>query len=363
MQDFVLQLHISDDLLLNQRGVDRMTDSEFRTEANFSIIKGKLKAVSTSSFGVFVAFMDNVTKTIDRFDIICSHFSTIFENNVNMPWNELEELIQQMKWKGEYATNLTHDAQSTMEDLFEPGTGRVLDIWQSLKKNQYNKTESIFEEYLMRPTGDKNIKVEIGVETVSGTDIDRVKMQREQKANQEQAMLNEPATPLVNTQDNAVILDIALVLSPISGVSLSELKPGEKILVKISEQSNRGQYFIDLLGAQVEGEIVPVPATVEKVIMAEKLNTVIVSIGPGIYGKALEEDNVKAKRYDPAKDKRQNKAAPQQLQASMAMNSTPAGNTMINPENEEGGNKNLIFLIIGGLALLMIIILIFLMIA
>ncbi len=337
-----------------------MTDSEFKTEANFSIIKGKLKAVSTSSFGVFVAFMDNVTKTIDRFDIICSHFSTIYENNVNMPWNEMEELIQQMKWKGEYATNLTHDTSSTLEDLFEPGTGRVLDIWQAVKKNQYNKAEAIFEEYLMRPTGDKNIKVEIGVENISGTDIDRVKMQREQKANQEQAMLSEPQSPLVNTQDNAVILDISLVLSPISGVSLSELKQGEKILVKISEQSNRGQYFIDLLGAQVDGELVPVPATIEKIIMAEKLNTVIVSIGPGIYGKALEEDNVKAKRYDPAKDKRQNKGATQQIQANMAIETAKP---MMTPEPEEGGNKNLVFLIIGGLALLMIIILIFLLIS
>ncbi len=339
-----------------------MSDAEFRTEANYTIIKGKLKATATSSFGLFVAFMDNVTKTIDRYDIICSHFSTIFENNINMPWNEVEELIQQMKWKGEYATNLTHDAMSTLEDLFEPGTGRVLDIWSALKKSQVNKAEAIFEEYLMRPTSDKNIKIEIGIEVISGSDIDRIKMQREQRANQEQASLQEPQTPEMTTQDNAVILDVALVLSPISGVSLSELKQGEKILVKISEQSNRGQYFIDLLNAQVDDEIVPVPATIEKIIMAEKLNTVIVSIGPGIYGKALEEDNVKAKRYDPAKDKRKNPDQNmQQAQASMAMKSNSQVN-LASPVEEEGGKKNMIFFIIGGMALLMIIILIFLMI-
>ncbi len=336
-------------------------DTEFKTDTTYTIIKGKFKATASSSFGLFIAFLDNVTKNVDKSDVISSHFSTIFENNINMPWNELEDLISKMKWKGEYATNLTHDIQSTMEDLFEPGTGRGIDIWHAIKKSQLTKTIGIFEEYLMRPTGDKNIKCEISVETINKTDIEDVKKMREMRDNQDLlasdiSSVTQPAAP--NIEDSAVVLEMSLVLSPISGVPLTELKQGEKILIKISEQTSRGQYFIDLFNASQGNEILPIPATIESVTPSGKFYTVMVSLGPGIYGKAMEEDNVKAKRYDPAQDKRkQIPTLPQQNPALSAAATTAAPDGL---EEEKPKNKNLILFIIGGMAVLLLIILILL---
>ena len=201
---------------------------DFRTDATFTIIKGRFKAPASSSFGLFIIFMDNVTKNVDRFDIIASHFSTVYENSLSMPWNELEDLIAKMKWKGEYATNLTHDIQATLEDLFEPGTGRGVDIWQSIKKAQMNKTSAIIEEYLMRPTGDKNIKSELAVETINSSAIEEVKRTRQGSSNSGSAgetMQMQPAQgDTLNLGDSSVVLDISLVLAPINGISLMEIQ-------------------------------------------------------------------------------------------------------------------------------------------
>lgn len=331
-------------------------DTEFKTDSTYTIIKAKFKATASSSFGLIIVFMDNVTKNVERFDIVSSHFSTVYENNVNMPWSELEDMITKMKWKGEYATNLTHDIQNSIEDLFEPGTGRTIDIWHALKKSQLSKTCGIFEEYLMRPTGDKNVKVEVGLETINKSDIEKVKRMREMKENKNlinsdnvpSANDNAPSSPSLG--ESAVVLDISILLSPISGIPLLDLKQGDKVLVKISEETSRGQYFIDLFNASQDNEVLPIPATIEQVTQSGKYYTVVTQIGPGIYGKAISEDNVKAKRYDPALDKRKNKNAdiPQPV---------PAGDntaSVANPDEEKKESKNLIVFIIGGAILLLL---------
>ncbi len=288
------------------------------TEKTTIIIKGRFKATASSSFGVFIVFMDNSSKNIEKFDVVASHFSTLYENNISIPWNEIENLITKLKWKGEYATSLTHDVQATLEDLFQAGTGRSGEIWSNIKKLQFNKVENIFEEVLARPTSDKNIKVDIAIETLPSSQIEAIRKNKAESGSKDILSALTPSSQQENQQkqekesyipeDSAVLLEVSLVLSPVSGVPVYELKEGDKIFIKITEQSNRGQYFIDLLNASQDGEILPIPATVVKVTKEGKIYVVIVNIGPGIYGKSLDEDTVKVKMYDPMLDKRKQKS-------------------------------------------------------
>ncbi len=285
------------------------------TEKTIIVIKGRFKAPAVSSFGLFIIFMDNSSKSVEKYDVVSSHFSTLYENNISMPWNELENIIIKLKWKGEYATSLTHDVQATFDDLFQTGTGRTPEIWANIKKLQFNKVEGIFEEVLSRPAGDKNIKVDIAIETLPASQIESVRRNQAETSGKDILSVISPTQETQTKQqkesyipdDSAVLLEVSLVLSPVSGVPVYELKEGEKIFIKITEQSNRGQYFIDLLNASQDGELLPIPATVVKVTKEGKIYVVIVNIGPGIYGKSLDEDNVKVKMYDPMLDKRKQK--------------------------------------------------------
>lgn len=342
-----------------------MSTAEVKPDTSYIVIKGRFKALNTSSYGLLIVFLDNITKNVDRFDIISSHFSTLFENNIGMPWNELDEIITRLKWKGEYATSLTHDIQASVEDLFQPGTGRTQDIWANIKKAQVGKVVTIFEEVLGRPTGDKNIKCEIAIETVTKSEIEDVKRSRRERegkdmiggasllGNSQQEQANKDA----GIEENAVILEVSLVLSPVSGIAIADLKDGDKILVKISEQSSRGQYFIDLLNATKDNEIIPIPATVVRTEKEGKIYTVLANIGPGVYGKSLDEDNVKVKMYDPSTDKRKQVTAP-----DTSGKSTTPQNAVESIDMEEKKKKpmNWLFLIIGIAAILMVVILLYL---
>ncbi len=337
--------------------------AEVKMDNSYIVIKGRFRAVASSSYGVFIVFLDNITKNVDKYDIVSSHFSTLYENNISMPWHELEEIISKLKWRGEYATSLTHDIQASMEDIFQAGTGRTQDIWSNIKKAQLNKVSDIFDEVLARPTTDKNVKCELTIESIMKSEIEEAKKLRTEREAKElfsnadaggQASLPSSMPVL---EESAVVLEVSLVLSPISGIPIYDLKEDDKILIKISEQSSRGQYFIDLLNASEDNEIVPIPATVVKMTKEGKIYTVLVNIGPGIYGKSLDEDTVKVKKYDPADDKRKKKEAAPQVDF---MQASPA--TTPEKEKKRKGKEalNIIFIIIGIMAILMLIIIIYL---
>lgn len=340
--------------------------AEIKPDTSYIVIKGRFKALNTSSYGLLIVFLDNITKNVEKYDIISSHFSTLFENNIGMPWNELDEIITKLKWKGEYATSLTHDIQASIEDLFQPGTGRTQDIWANIKKAQIGKVVTIFEEVLGRPTGDKNIKCEVAIETVTKSEIEDVRRSRREREGKDVIGTGLPAGGTQQDQtnrdagieENAVVLEVSLVLSPVSGVAIADLKDGDKIMMKISEQSSRGQYFIDLLNATKDNEIVPIPATVVKTNKEGKIYTVLANIGPGVYGKSLDEDNVKVKMYDPATEK---KKPPDlaQIKATQAQAAQAAGEG-VEEEPKKKKSMNWIWIIIGVAAVLMIAILIYL---
>jgi hypothetical protein len=333
---------------------------EMKIENSYIIIKGRFRAPASSSFGIFIVYLDNLSKNVDKYDIVSSHFSTLYENNVNMPWHELEEIISRLKWKGEYATSLTHDIQASFDDIFQAGTGRTQDIWSSIKKSQFNKVTDIFDEVLARPTTDKAVKCEIAIENIMKSDIEEARRLRTEREAKE--MLAVPEVPdhlpssMPTLEESAVVLEVSLVLSPIAGIPIYDLKEGDRIFIKISEQTSRGQYFIDLLNASDNNEIIPIPATVIKMAKEGKIYTVLVNIGPSIYGRSLDEDTVKVKRYDPSEDKRKSKG--EQEEAGFVQ---PAPATATEPSQKGKTSMNIIFILIGITAFLVIIILIWLL--
>jgi hypothetical protein len=94
-------------------------------------------------------------------------------------------------------------------------------------------------------------------------------------------------------------LDVDLVLAPVSGIPVYELTEGDKIMVKINERLPRGKHYVDLLGARVDGNVIPVPAEIVEIQRNEKNEyTILCKINDRIYGKAIETEQVKLKKYD-----------------------------------------------------------------
>ncbi|MFN4244786.1 MAG: hypothetical protein ACK4F9_01375 [Brevinematia bacterium] len=270
----------------------------------YGIIKARFKAVASNVFGLIFVSFNLLSKTLEKVQVVSSHFSSIYENNPQMPWHDFEEKIINIKWKGEYSISITSDIQKAI-DYELKSKERVDEIIYFITKNATPKIAEFLHGVLQRPTGDRNITIDLEIETISQEEVEEVNVKRmkkdfEKKSQVSQQQSSKQEEDEFSLPPNSIVLEASLVLSPITGIPVYELKPGDKVLTRITEKTQRGQYFKELLGAinPQTNEENPIPSTVEQIKVIGKNYVVLTTIGPGIYGKAIEEDNVKVKRYE-----------------------------------------------------------------
>ncbi|MCX8029832.1 MAG: hypothetical protein N2712_07565 [Brevinematales bacterium] len=269
----------------------------------YGVIKCRFKAISTNTFGIAFISFNLLSKSLEKIQVASSHFSSIYENNPQMPWYDFEEKIINVKWKGEYSISITNDIQKAL-DYELKSKERVDEIIYFISKSATPKIAEFIQSVLQRPTGDRNVTVDVEIETVSQEEIEEINVKRMKKEVDKKVYQHQQASKQdsdeFNLPPNSIVLEASLVLSPITGVPVYELRPGDKVLTRITEKTQRGQYFKELLGAisPQTNEERPVPSTIEQIKVVGKNYVVLTSIGPGIYGKSIEEDNVKVKKYE-----------------------------------------------------------------
>ncbi|EMY13222.1 hypothetical protein LEP1GSC043_0777 [Leptospira weilii str. Ecochallenge] len=95
------------------------------------------------------------------------------------------------------------------------------------------------------------------------------------------------------------VIPMKYVLSPVSGIQINTLKPGDKIMIQLLKSDSSSQSIIESMKLETpEGQIRPLPGTV----VASKNNGVenetVIQIGSDIFGKIYEEENsIKVRPY------------------------------------------------------------------
>jgi len=330
------------------------------SEALYTIIKVRFKAINTNTFGLILISMNNNLRVAENISVIASHFSSLYETDPKGSWIDMEERIFHLKWKGEYATSISRDIQNYIENRLR--NDRTEEMYTFLKHNAVSKIENTLFAMLVKPLGERNIHIEISWEKVTAEEIQQAKEAREKREAEEanpqedgQSSEDVALAEEFNLEEGSVVLDVNLVLAPVSGIPIFELKRGDWIMVKIDASCSKGKYFIDLLNATHEGEVVPIPARVHGV-KVNKFNefSILLKIGEGIFGKAIEAEPVKLKKYDPESDSNRAQGMERNLQ-SAGFGSTPG-----NESQENKGINALYWLMyLGGFIVVAAILLIF----
>lgn len=256
------------------------------------ILKAKFKAIDTNTYGLFMIFLNEDMRMVENLIAVASHYSSIYDMDPSLPWFTLEESLINLKWKGDIAVNITVDLQNFLESSLDRDRGN--ELYSLIKNNDHMKMESLLIAILMKPLTDRNIELEIVSEIVTR---EAMSLKRAERNNPQEKKTAAPQIKLSKKAEKAI--DVELVLAPVSGIPVYELIRGDKIMVKISDKSVKGRYYIDLLGAKVDGNIIPVPAEVTEIKRNEKNEYFILCmIDKDIYGKAIETEQVKLKKYD-----------------------------------------------------------------
>ena len=273
----------------------------------YYVIKGRFRASSSNTYGLFIIFISLLTKTVENVLVAASHFSTIYENSPDMNWPSFEEKITNLKWKGEVSANISHDLQMLLSNTIK--FDLVEELIDYLKRNEKGKIEHTFTPIFAKGLMDKSVAIEFEYEEVTQQDILRVKDERRRKEKEEQEALKREEAKKeeeerIQLEDGAVLLDASFILAPVSGIPINEAKPGDEIMIKILPITEKANYFIDLLNLRTEdGDIKPTKATIKDIFLNQFGEYQVISeIGPGIYGKITETEQVKIKQYNPEEE-------------------------------------------------------------
>jgi hypothetical protein len=280
---------------------DVETQSSLSEQRNLYILKGRFKSNSLNFYGLFLLIF-NTRGELTVNHIIVSTFSTAYDMEPHFAWEKYEEFIVNSKWKGNYNPNMTGSIENFFKQITSENNGQKEILYDYIRNYNYDSVDTFMFDIINRIIHDKNLIIETGIQESTEKEFRETKESKSQKKDKDSAPTSQKTAT-----DEGVTLVIQLILAPVSGKPIYELKIGDIIMCKIVPNTDRANYFIDLLDLRVENLIKPVPGKVIDIKSEGKGQPleILTEIGPGIYGKCIEDERqVKLRMYDPAVDER-----------------------------------------------------------
>ncbi len=265
------------------------------------MVKGRFKATSLNLYGQFMLVFKNESQ-FESFNAVISTYSDLYNLEPHEDWTRYREQIANVKWKGNFNKTMTASIMDQFKKFSEEMNSISL-LHSNVSDYDYNAMDIILFDLINRIVHDKNLVLETAIQELAPSEYQASLGAVEQKDEEETAGGDD-----FKVDDDSVILPVKPIVAPVKGKPIYELRVGDRLMVYILPQSDRANYFIDLLNLREEKEVLPTPAEVIDIKAGTGKNNptdILTLISKGIYGKFTEtEKQVKLKLYNPAEDGR-----------------------------------------------------------
>ncbi len=279
------------------------------------ILKGTFQSFLKNKYGMFILKFEG--NNLIESAVVAGANSKLSEATLTKNWLDVEDVLQEKKqsegvnsW---FSTELNKHIDTFFKNEKEENKNKLIKL---LISNQRKDLSRFFTRLFSNVVPDKSINFEFNIEEKTDEEIEKEKDEKYNKTSEKKRKELEQQKRLQhNLPSEAKFAPMSLELAPVSGVNLNEINNGDMIYVKLDPAGPDAEYYSNMLKAEVNGEIVPLPA---KVIYIDKLpdNTreIIVHIKDKIYSSIQEEEEeVKVKPYDSTEEvKKQTKQQTQQ---------------------------------------------------
>ncbi|MBN2079214.1 MAG: hypothetical protein JW838_09625 [Spirochaetes bacterium] len=263
------------------------------------MVKGRFKATALNLYGQFMLVFKNESQ-FDSFNAVISTYSDLYNLEPHEDWTKYREQIANVKWKGNFNRTMTASIMDQFKKFSEEMNSISL-LYSNVADYDYNAMDITLFDLVNRIVHDKNLVLETAIQELPPSEYRASLGSGEQKADEVTAGGDE-----FTVDDDSVILPVKPIVAPVKGKPIYELRVGDRLMVYILPQSDRANYFIDLLNLRDEREIIPTPAEVIDIKSGTGKNNptdILTMIAKGIYGKFTEtEKQVKLKLHNPAED-------------------------------------------------------------
>ncbi|MGJ4752833.1 hypothetical protein [Leptospira kmetyi] len=227
---------------------------------------------------------------------------------------DVVNVCQKLKYEGKQLKNLTNK----LTELFQTN-GKSDDFMEQLihylKSKDDSKISYILNQVINEATGNSKPDIQLFYMIVDRARLDETNQGSPlEDSSPEETDSDlpsfEPSTPTFETSKPAEpqeqfipagsrVIPMKYVLSPVSGIQINTLKPGDKIMIQLLKTDTSSQGIIEAMKLETpEGQIRPVPGTVVSSKNNGVENETVVQIGSDVFGKIYEEENsIKVRPY------------------------------------------------------------------
>ncbi len=251
--------------------------SELKSEAQVAL-KGRFRAPNMRYYGQFFFLINQKGGYIDVASIVITVGSDLF--NALTPsdsWKKYEALINKLKYENKFSQAITNEFQAKLKQL-ALDKQFFSDLLKALHGGKQETLNFLLAGLYRRVIKDDEFYLESHLEKADlGGPADAAPSEAGGEA----------------TPDGGVYIPIKLDLDPIGGKDVKEIRPGDKILVRVLPQNDKANAFIDSNELRTEsGFIKSAPFTVTSVTYPGVGVELVGKLTDGIYGRIVEEQNV-----------------------------------------------------------------------
>lgn len=262
----------------------------------------KLKFTSSSIYGAILAFLNTTQyKFIDSFVVVSNDY--LIDNISNsQDWRTFEKDIQNAK-----ATLTDFRLLQEIKEKFDKGftTPVCSSVIQLQDKNDTIQLSRLLQKMLQDTTGLQRVDISVDFQKISSLEmeldsilsrkIDSKIVSGEAAQNEEPKPLEVVAEGEPKPGENGIkaIIRSSLILSPIKGKPISDIKMGDRVLVSLVEMNDQSRAVAKAFNAfnAEENRILPIPARIKSMRYIEGTGfKIYVVIAKGILGSIIEED-------------------------------------------------------------------------
>ncbi len=273
------------------------TEYETVSDGNLLAVKARFKSIPMNLYGQLIIMFNNSEK-FENFNGVISTYSDAYDLELHTGWDRYQEFIADLKWKGHFNNNLTTTLMSQLTDMADD-YNTAQRFYKSVTSYDYDKVDIALFDLVSRIMHEKNLVLESVIQEITPAEYADIMKKRSKPVEK-----NEPSAES-NSQlgKDAVVLITKPILSPVKGKPIYELKVGDVIMTRVTPNSERQNYYIDLMQLREDREIKPVPSEVIDIKAGKGKNEpveILTRIGRNIYGKLIEEEKqVKLRMYNP----------------------------------------------------------------
>lgn len=268
------------------------------------IIKGRFKSPTSNLYGLLLAVI-NSYKKLDTYMSIVSTYSDLYNFDLDNSWISLEDILVNLIWKGNYNKNISASIIDQFKAISDDNRAMTA-LYENTINYDYDNLEHTIFSLISRIIHDNNMTLEIKIQDISSDEFNRMRESRGKPKEEPKNEIEQSDKDRYQLGDEDVILPVKPILSPVKGKPIYDLKIGDRIMIKISRESQRAEQIIDLLQLREGNTVHPAPAAIVDIKAGSGKNDLIqilTSIGSGVYGKFEEEEKqVKLKMYSPEND-------------------------------------------------------------